>query len=219
MTDTTGRLYGGRSEAERRADRRARLVEAGLELFGTEGWQAASIERLCTQASVATRSFYEEFTGREPLMQAVYDQVMGSATEVVLDALARADGGVAQRLSVAVDTYLTFITEDLRRARVVHQEVRAVGTLEAHRHRALVRFSEVVQLDLIGHGPPPEDAVRRRLLSLALAGALSELLVDWVAGPVPRPALDPLRDELLRIYTAALLPLSGGDGWEAYPRG
>ncbi|MGZ6827110.1 MAG: TetR/AcrR family transcriptional regulator, partial [Mycobacteriales bacterium] len=68
-----GRVYGGRSEEERRADRRARLVAAGLELFGTEGWAGATIERLCAGAGVATRSFYEEFSSREALLRAVYE--------------------------------------------------------------------------------------------------------------------------------------------------
>ena len=40
------RDYGGRTATQRRAERRQRLMTAALELFGTEGYPATSIERL-----------------------------------------------------------------------------------------------------------------------------------------------------------------------------
>src|SRR3954468_8883804 len=41
------RVYGGRSAADRRAERRERLLAAGLELIGNDGYAATSIEKLC----------------------------------------------------------------------------------------------------------------------------------------------------------------------------
>lgn len=160
MTDTAGRVYGGRSEAERRADRRDRLVEAGLELFGTSGWTNVTIEQLCAAASVATRSFYEEFPGRESLIQAVYDEVVRSASEAVVAALATSDCSLAGQIAAGVGAYIDHVTE---------------------------------------------DPVRRRVRTLALAGALSEVLVDWVAAPGPPSSLVPLREELVRLFTVALV--------------
>src|SRR6266536_445680 len=46
------RRYRGRLPDERRAERRRRLLGAGLELFGTVGYHGTSIERLCAQAGV-----------------------------------------------------------------------------------------------------------------------------------------------------------------------
>lgn len=210
MTEHSGRVYGGRSEAERRADRRGRLVEAALELFGTEGWRAASIERLCAQAQVATRSFYEEFSGREALMRAVYDAVVASATAAVETALATTQGTLPERIAAGIGAYVQHVTEDPRRARVAYREVRAVGELEAHRHDVMVGFAQLVEDEL--HGRVfPQDPVRRRTVALALAGAMSEVLVDWVAHPAPRPPIEPLLDELVRLYTVALVPLHDAD--------
>jgi AcrR family transcriptional regulator len=204
-----GRVYGGRSGAQRRADRRARLVQAGLELFGTEGWHAVSIERLCTQASVATRSFYEEFPGRESLIQAVYDEVIRTAGMAVRQALAcRADAPLADRLAAGVGAYVDHLTEDPRRARIAYREVRAVGGLEQHRHDVMMGFSSLIEPDLHGQALPV-DPGRRRVLTLALAGAVSEVLVDWVAAPEPRPPLAPVREELSRLFAAALSPAAG----------
>ncbi len=70
-----GRTYRGRSPEERRAERRERLLEAGLKLFGGEGYAATSIERLCAHARVTARHFYEEFPTREALLLAVFDRM------------------------------------------------------------------------------------------------------------------------------------------------
>ncbi len=51
------RLYRGISPSERRAQRRERLLEAGLQLFGTDGYADSSIRAVCTQASLNSRYF------------------------------------------------------------------------------------------------------------------------------------------------------------------
>ena len=81
------RSYAGRTAAERRAERRERLLEAGLQLFGTDGYAATSIEKLCAAAGVSTRSFYEEFDGREALLMALHDRVTQRALDAVIAAL------------------------------------------------------------------------------------------------------------------------------------
>lgn len=203
MQDGGGRVYGGRSEPERRADRRQRLVAAGLELFGNEGWHGASIERLCAHASVATRSFYEEFPGREALVRAVYDEVVRTTVEAVLGRLAGVGPRLEDRVAAGVAAYVDHLTEDPRRASVVYREVRAVEGLETHRHGVMVEFAALMEQDL-GVQVLPSDPARRRVLTLALAGALCEVLVDWLGRPPPRPDLAPVREELVRLFDKAL---------------
>ncbi len=193
-----GRVYGGRSDTERRADRRARLVQAGLEQFGTEGWAGATIERLCAGAGVATRSFYEEFSSREALLLAVYEEIMAGAVAAVLPQVATAEGDPEERIRVGLQGYVRFLTEDPRRARVAHREVRAAGVLETDRHAMIVRFADIIASET------RLDGDQGRILGLALAGAVTEVLVDWVAQPEPRPATEPIVDTLVRLYVAAV---------------
>ena len=202
----TGRVYGGRSEAERRADRRARLLAAGLDLFGTEGWAGTSIERLCSAASVATRSFYEEFAGREQLLLAVYDSVMDGAVQAVRDAVALASDDPGARTRSGVAAYVGHLTEDPRRAQVVNRELRAAYALpEVRRHRqtTINRMAELVEQEVVRRAVRGE-AERRRVLALALAGAVNEVLGDWVSQPEPRPPVEPLVEELAFVYVAVL---------------
>ncbi|MCW2776671.1 MAG: transcriptional regulator [Frankiales bacterium] len=203
---TTGRVYGGRSEAERRADRRERLLAAGLNLFGTEGWSGTSIERLCTAAGVATRSFYEEYASREQLLLAVYDEVLAGAAQRVLHAVEAAGADETTRTRAGVEAYVGHLTDDPRRAQVVNREVRAAGGLPevtAHRNASLHRFSELIALEVRSRRSD-QDPDERRVLALALTGAVNEVLSDWVSTPPPRPPTEPIVRELTRLYVAAL---------------
>jgi AcrR family transcriptional regulator len=197
MTDE-GRVYGGRSERERRADRRARLLAAGLDLFGTEGWNTTTIEKLCTSAGVATRSFYEEFASREALLLAVFEDVLaGVVTEVTPQVVAL--GAVEDQVRAGLGGYVNYLTADPRRARVVHHEVRVAGVLENQRHAMTVRFAE-----LIARTARLPSSPEGRLLGVALAGAVSESLVDWVEHPEPRPDPSLLVDVLVQLFLAAV---------------
>lgn len=197
MTDP-GRVYGGRSENERRADRRARLLAAGLEQFGTDGWNGTTIERLCAAAGVATRSFYEEFASREALLLAVYESIMTSITSTLVERVTAVKGDPVGQIGVALRGYVEFLTEDPRRSRVVHHEIRLAGGLEHHRQVMMVRFADLIAT--YARLPAPGG----RVLGLALAGAVSEVLVDWVTHEEPRPDTDVLIDVLIDLYTAAM---------------
>lgn len=204
-----GRVYGGRSEDERRADRRARLLAAGLELFGTDGWAGTSIERLCSAAGVATRSFYEEYAGREQLLLAVYDDALAGAAQAVLHAVERVADPL-ERTRAGVRAYVGHLTEDPRRAQVVNREVRAAGAhpdVLAHRRATVVRFTELVALE-VRDRREGDDEDTRRTLALAITGAVNEVLSDWVSSPQPRPSTEPIERALTHLLVAAM----GADG-------
>lgn len=199
-----GRVYGGRSEAERRADRRQRLEDAGLALFGTAGWAGTSIEKLCQVASVATRSFYEEYDSREHLLRAVYDRLVAEATQRCLAAVAAAPMDLETRTRAGIGTYVGFLAEDPRRALVVSSEARSAPLMKADRAAALLGFADLIQAET--RTLRRRSGVRERTLALALAGAVSEVLADWVGHPEPRPDVEPIVEELTLLFVAALTP-------------
>ena len=69
------RRYRGVSGDERRADRRRRLLEAGLQLLGTVGWEQTTMTAVCAEARLTERYFYESFRNREQLLLAVLDGI------------------------------------------------------------------------------------------------------------------------------------------------
>src|SRR5580692_3427895 len=99
------RVYRGQSNHERREDRRDRLVRAGLELFGTAGYAATSIEGICSSAGVTARHFYEHFVSREALLRAIYDEVVADAQRAVMRALALPAADATVRVERAVEAF------------------------------------------------------------------------------------------------------------------
>ena len=55
------RPYRGVSATDRRDQRRQRLIDAGLQLFGTRGIAAVGIVDVCAEAGLTKRYFYENF--------------------------------------------------------------------------------------------------------------------------------------------------------------
>ena len=87
------RIYGGLSAADRITARRARLVDAGLEQFGTRGFKATGVKDVCRSAGLTDRYFYESFASGEELFLAVFDQVTDELFQDVATAVVEAGSG------------------------------------------------------------------------------------------------------------------------------
>ncbi|WP_370492118.1 TetR/AcrR family transcriptional regulator [Mycobacterium sp. pW045] len=72
------RPYGGVDAVDRRASRRARFLEAGLDLLGADVPQIAelTVRGICRQAGLTARYFYESFADKEEFVSAVFDSVI-----------------------------------------------------------------------------------------------------------------------------------------------
>ena len=81
------RTYGGVSGEDRAAARRARLLDAGLERFGTDGWAATGVKDICREAGLTDRYFYESFDDRLALFTAVFDRATGELLQRVAEAV------------------------------------------------------------------------------------------------------------------------------------
>lgn len=176
------RTYGGRTVEQRRAERRERLIAAGLDLFGTEGYQAVSIERVCSVAGVSTRNFYQEFNGREHLLTAVHGMITAEAATAVADVLSgHADSSLETRITAAVTEYVKITAADPRRARVAYVEVVGVSqAVEDHRLMWRERWSLLLETEAMRAVTRGEASNRDFHLSMvALIGAVNEVVYHW----------------------------------------
>src|SRR5271156_5287360 len=129
----TPRRYRGITAAERPAARRERLMDAGLEVFGTEGYAGSSIRAISAAASLNSRYFYESFSGREELLYEVYLRILGEISSQSMAAVA-AEETVEGQARAGLRAGWTLLTEDPRKARIVALEVVGVsGRLERAR--------------------------------------------------------------------------------------
>jgi AcrR family transcriptional regulator len=203
MTTTTDRRYGGKTAGERRAQRREQLLDAGLELFGSDGFANVTIESLCAAAGLNPRYFYEQFAGREELLGAVYDRHVQTVLTMVQAAIADSPPEPVPRLRAGLTAFVTATLADERAARVNYFEMVGVSAgLEAQRRGVLRAYAELIadqasrldDLGPLGRGDP-------RMTAVALVGATDGLIIDWLTSDQRSPR-QAIVDTLLQIFAA-----------------
>ncbi|WP_280263291.1 TetR/AcrR family transcriptional regulator [Nocardia wallacei] len=179
------RHYGGRTAEERAGQRRARLLQAALELYGTQGFTATSIEQLCSAASISTRSFYEEMGSRENLLIALADHITGQAAAAALASLGEsAELPTAERIARGFRAYLAVTCRTPQSARVCYIEVVGVSTVvEQWREGWRARMGALLQREaeravLRGAARPRDYS----LFAIAVIGAVNSLAQELARG-------------------------------------
>lgn len=179
-------MYGGESQAERSLRRKERFLEAGLTLFGTTGYRAATVRQLCREAELTDRYFYESFEGTEDLLMAVYLRQMERLNEAVMSALWRTANHPDTLYQVQAGlTALFKLAADPRVARVVWLEVLGVGPrVDAMYTQTVEGFANLI-VDFARQQAPqdwPQSKAETRMLGLALVGAVSQTVMHWHLG-------------------------------------
>ncbi|MEO3890189.1 TetR/AcrR family transcriptional regulator [Nonomuraea sp. B5E05] len=196
------RSYRGMSAEQRLADRRERLMTAAYTLYAKPGFAATTIERLCSEARISNRAFYECFGGREELLQALHERCVEETLAIVAKALQEAPDTLAGRVEAGIRAYVEFATADWRRARIMHVEVRRSGdVLAMSRQRATESFAGLVEEASADF--PQAAPSNRRLVALGVIGALQELLIEWLLSE-EQPEIDELVAVAVHIFYRSL---------------
>ena len=188
--DRSRRSYGGVSADDRLAGRRRRLLDAGLELFGTNGIAATTIADVCAQAGLTKRYFYESFATIDELAGAVFGEVTDRLVQQVAPAIA-AGGGVDPRPALTV--YLRAVLGDPRLARLLGTESRTPALAERQaafgRHAVALWFTSAPRADDRGARlrAPARGRPRRGRIS---PGPMGELDIS----------IDQVIDELVDVF-------------------
>ncbi|MFF9898829.1 TetR/AcrR family transcriptional regulator [Streptomyces longispororuber] len=209
-TRRPARAYGGKTAEQRRAERRHRFLEAGVELFGAGpgAYRAASVAALCARAGLSTRQFYEEFRNLEDVLAALHQRVQRAAQTAVLGALAEvAEGTVRERVETAFRAYARVLTAHPHLVRIVFVEVTGVTPeLERRRLEARRGWVDLLVAALDEAAERGEIGARDyRVAALGFVGAVNGLLYDWTAGYVDA-SLDTIVDELMLLFMGLLQP-------------
>ncbi len=183
-------------------------MRAALELFGTQGYSATSIEQLCSAASISTRSFYEEMSSREQLLIALADDIIGRAVAAALAEIEAADElPIAERIARGVRVYLQITCRTPASARVCYIEVVGVSdAVERWRAGWRTRFRELLQ-DEAERAVSRGEARRRdyRLFAIAVIGAVNSMAQE-LARHEPESPLTPddICDEISALVLAGI---------------
>jgi len=193
-------IYRGVSAADRAAERRGRLLAAGLTVWA-DPLRRTTMTAVCAEAGLSERYFYESFTGLEALLEAVMDAIAAEIEQTSRAAAEAAGDDPAARVRASVRTFMELLLNDPRKGRVAIVESVAVPTLRRRRTellRHLAHQSAIESRKLLGS--PGRSTTEDEIGGMLFIGGMAELITAWLDG-----TLTASTDEIVEAASRALL--------------
>lgn len=180
---TPTRPYRGVGADERRAVRRAALLEAALDLLGGAERTPVTMTAICQRAGLTERYFYESFKDRDALLVELLDSIAREVMDEVRVALEEHGPEPQERVREAVRALVRILVADPRKGRVALLESMTVPVLRTRREELLAAFATLTAertRALYGERAwsSPDDTIE----SLLVVGGLAELLGARLSG-------------------------------------
>ena len=175
-------LWHGTERNTRDQERKRRLLDAALELYGTQGYRATTVHAVCQSARVSTRSFYELYADQGELLTRLYHDLNNEVLDAIAARTVLPAADALSAVKALVAAALGPMLEDERKARVLQVEVVGVSQALARERRLTTRrmaaavdaaFDDIAAAGLI-------EAAPKGLTSLILIGGITEALVQRV---------------------------------------
>jgi AcrR family transcriptional regulator len=193
------RPYGGVQARDRVADRRHRLLEAGLELLGGADQPAElTVRAICGAAAITARYFYESFTDKDALVAAVFDGVIADIAATTQAAVAAAPRDEQNRAGIA--NLVRVIANDARVGRLLFNAQLSHPVLARKRAElggvfALLSGDHVTS----AYRLPQREWVKA--VAHFVVGGVGQTISAWVSGDVDLTETQ-LVDQLTRMVDA-----------------
>lgn len=190
------RPYRGVQAADRLAERRERLLVAGLDLLGGREMPELTVRAVCHRAGVASRYFYESFTDKDAFVAAVFERVVNDLAASTQAAVAAAPA--AEQTHAGMAHLVRAIAGDARVGRILFSTRLSNALLVRKRAQSSALFAML-------SGRHVENVLRvpgnDRIKAAAhfVVGGVAQTIGAWLAGEIH---LEP--DQLVDQLTALL---------------
>jgi AcrR family transcriptional regulator len=182
------RSYRGVPADQRRAQRRAALVGAALDIVGTPGHPRLTVAGLCARADLNERYFYESFASVQDVLVAVFDDVVAELAAAIVSAVAAAAPDSRAKARAAIGAAVRLLTDDSRKSRVLFVEPLANPVLMARRAEVARTFVTLI-LEQAQEFYGPAATLRLgswgEFAAAYSLGGLAETLTAWLRGDLP----------------------------------
>ncbi len=199
MAHTSARPYRGVKPADRRAQRRARLLDAGLAILGSESRpEPLTVRGLCRQANISARYFYESFSDRDDFVGSVYDWViadLAATTQAAVAAVAEAPPAEQARAGIA--NVVRSVAGDARVGRLFFSADLADAVVVRKRGESSAILARLFAQHLGAAVKLPETDENIRASAVFAVGGVGQTLSAWLAGE-----LKLTREQLIDQLTA-----------------
>lgn len=202
------RRYGGRGGEERRTERRERMLDAGLAVFGEQGYHGATVRLICARAGLSERYFYESFANSEDLLCAVYERHLALQQVRLAAALQAAPPEPQARVEAGLRAFLELVREHPAAARVQFVEVLGVSPRVDRLYRAAVESFARLLLGWSGELQQGGRDFRgdADTLAIGLVGAAVGIGSRWLLTGFAQP-LEVVLESLLAIFSGIWVPV------------
>jgi AcrR family transcriptional regulator len=180
MTDV--RPYGGVQARDRVAERRRRLLDAGLELLGgSDSPPDLTVRAVCAEAGITARYFYESFTDKDALVAAVFDRVVADIAATTQAAVAAAPPEEQNRAGIA--NLVDAVAADARVGRLLFNPRLTNAVLARKRSEAGGLFAILSGEHATSAYALPDDEWTKSAAHF-IVGGVAQTISAWVSGDV-----------------------------------
>lgn len=189
------RQFKGLSLAERQHIRREKLIEAGIETYGTQGFFTVTVKDVCQQAKLTERYFYESFKKNEDLFHTIFLRLIEQLQQTTLQAIMQATPQPQNMIEAGLSALLKFLKNDPRLARIIYIDAMLVQELhnQATIQETMARFDQMIQAFVISSMPHMQHRQNEiALISTGLNGYVTQIAIRWVMEGFKQPLEDVL---------------------------
>ena len=179
------RQFKGLSLTERKQARREKLIEAGIEAYGTHGFFSVTVKDICIEAKLTERYFYESFKKSENLFQTIFLQLIEKLQHTLMQSIMQGSPDPLTMIHSGLNGFFSMLHDDPRMARIIY--IDAMLVQELHNHATLQetmgRFDRMIHA-FVTLMMPHTDLTEREisLIATGLNGYVTQVAVRWVVG-------------------------------------
>jgi AcrR family transcriptional regulator len=176
------RPYRGVQAADRQAERRSRLLDAGLDLLGSDSDPAElTVRAVCKRSGLTARYFYESFTDKDEFVVAVFDWVIADIAATTQAAVSAARPEEQTRAAMA--NIVSTIVDDPRIGRLLFSTQLANPALARKRIEATSMMAMLSAQQAMSTLQVPETD-KLRATSYFVVGGVVQTISTWLTGVI-----------------------------------
>lgn len=183
------RNFKGLSLEERQNERREKLIEAGLQIYGTQGFFSVTVRDICNEAKLTERYFYESFKRSEELFKTIYLRLIEQLQQNILAAVMQSTTTPRLMINAGLTALLQAMQDDPRMARILFIDAILVHEIQGNTiHEAVARFDRMIQAFMMLMFPKKQiKTANLSLVSTGLNGYVTHIAMRWVIGGFKEP--------------------------------
>src|SRR5690606_18091288 len=125
------------------AERHQKLLDAGIQVIGSQGYHATTIKAVCAEAGLTERYFYESFSNSEALLCEAYAHIITQLRERIAASLSAHQAQPDSLIEAALSSYFTYLRAHPAQARLIMVEVLGVSpTVDQHYRQVMEDFAQ-----------------------------------------------------------------------------